>query len=331
MPAPVVAGSSFRGGLRSELLGTYARQYEGIRATLQGAMTMDIPSDKRAEFYFYWESAPHFARWAYGEPMSEESFKGIQFEVPNHRWAKAISWQADDLADDVTRSLLTHARGLGQSAAMIDERVFFQILLGSTDNDLLPSVPNAPDGSSLFAGTSSTRFGATDGNIVTATTTGVTEDEIRTNYWTARQRFRLFQDTKGQPLLNDGVVDGPALVIFNAANESTFAAAFQRSTFPVPSEASAGAGVSDEIAASGKTPTLRPTQRITDDDWFVFLTSVQLKPIFSQAREALREVIANMQNSDLARQFDEESIRFKMRKGYGVALPYGAIQINEPS
>ena len=83
--------------------------------------------------------------------------------------------------------------------------------------------------------------------------------------------------------------------------------------------------------AAGLTPILWPSQRITTDDMFTALTSAEIKAVFSQSRLPISEVIATMENSDLARQTDEESIRFKMRKGFGVAEPYALIQTNNPS
>lgn len=345
MPSPVVAGRSFIPGLRAELLGTYRRMYEGQRDRLGRVMNLDLPSTRRTEFYFFWQSAPHMVRWAYGENMSEGGFKGVRFNITNVRWGRAISWQADDRADDQTNSLLQQARGLGESAALLDERVFFQILQGTTDGDLLTDssgttpgneetsggVPNAPDGQSLFSTTndgSAARFGATGGNLLTGTaiTAGPTEATMRADYWAVREQFGLLQDTQGQPLFGSQVLEGEAVFILAADNWEIATQAFQRSIIPVSS-----AGVSSELEAIGLTPTIWPSQRITTDDYFTGLASVPNRAVFSQSREGITEVIATMQNSDLARQSDEESIRFKVRKGYGVGEPYALIQTNNPA
>ena len=344
MPSPVVAGRSFIPGLRAELLGTYRRMYEQQTERLSMAMRLGIPSTQRTEFYFFWQSAPHMIRWAYGESMPEGGFKGIRFNITNVRWGRAISWQADDRADDLTNSLLDQARGLGQSAALLDERVFFQILLGTSDSDLLTDrgtdpgnedsrggIPNAPDGQQLFSTTrdgTNDRFGASGGNIVTGSgaTSGIAEDTMRADYFTARERFGQFQDTEGQPLFNQPELDGQAIIFLAITNWSVASEAFRREIIPI-----GGAGVSDEIRAAGLTPTIWPTQRITNDDFFVGLSNVDNKAVFSQDRLPIQEVIATMENSDIARQIDEESIRFKLRRGYGVAEPYALIQVDEPS
>ena len=324
MPAPVMAGQSFRAGLRNEVLGTYRRQYEGLRNVLESLAMLDRPSDKRSEFYFYYESAPHLQRWIYGESVPESGFKGIQYEIINRRWGGAITWQADDAADDQTRSLISQAQELGRSAAGLDERVLMQIVREATDSKLLPSIPNAPDGAAIWNTTAggSNRFGATNGNLITGG--GVASAAaIRTDYWKARQQFNLFQDTEGEPLFDGAITDGSALLVYGAANEEVFTAAFLREIIQGTS-----AGISDEIRASGKTPRLRSTQRITDNDWFVILDVPQIKPTLVQVREPIQEARATEQNSDIARKFDEHSMRFKMRKGYGVNIPYAGVKIN---
>ncbi len=343
MPAPVVAGRSFIPGLRSELLGTYRRMFETRRDRLSKVMTMDLPSTRRTEFYFFWQSAPHMVKWAYGEGMGESGFKGVRFNITNVRWGRAISWQADDRADDQTNSLLQQARGLGESAALLDERVFFQIMQGTSDADLLTArgadpgnedtaggVPNAPDGQALFSTTrdgTNDRFGATNGNLLTGTaaTAGPSEANMRTDYWTVREQFGLLQDTEGQPLFNSSDLESEAVFIFAMNNWEIASQAFQRSTIPVSS-----AGVSSELEAAGLAPTLWPSARITTDDYFTGLVGPATRAVFSQSRESINEIVATMANSDIARQVDEESIRFKLRKGFGVAEPYALIQTNNP-
>jgi hypothetical protein len=294
--------------------------YESLLPRLAIAMGLDFPSDKRSEYYFYWESAPHMARWAYGNDMSEEAFRGIQFEVTNHRWAKAISWQSDDRADDQTSSLMDHARGLGESAALLDERVLWQIIEGSTDRELLPSIPNAPDGISLHSGISTTRFGAgADGNTVDVTAV-TTDQTARDAFWEMLGRARLFQDIQGQPLLDPSVLDGPKMIAYHPDDEPHFAGAFLRELVDTGS-----AGVSNEIKAAGHQVTLWTTSRCANTHYIMFIDAL-IKAVFSQLREGMQEVVATAQNSDVARQQDEESIRFKVRKGYGVALPYASVE-----
>lgn len=322
MPAEIAAGASFRGDLRNEVLTTYRRQYQVIQDRLSLAMALDFSSNKRSEFYFYWEAAPHIGRWAYGDTLPFEGFQGIQFEVQNHRWAKGISWFTDDREDDTTGSLMQQARGLGESAAWLDERVLFQFLNGSTDLDLVPSIPNAPDGLPIHSTTA--RFGSADNS-----TAGTIADETnnRAAFWLVMNLWRTMEDGNSQPLLDPNVIDGTKLVIFDSSIEDAFAATFRREQIAVDL-GTEGAGASDEIRGAGHKVILWSTSRVeTATEAFYFLGESQLKAVFSQLRSQLQEDTANASNSDIGRIEDKEYLRFKMRKGFGVALPYATVQI----
>lgn len=330
---PVISGASFAAGLMAQALGTYRRRYAILRERVSMMAELDIPSTRREEIYFYWEAAPHIVRWPRGQNMSAKPFRGVRYTALNHRWARAIEWNNEDLQDDQTNSLLAHARGLGQSAATLDERIVFQIMQGTTDADLLPTIPNAPDGSALYITT--TRFGVTNGNdIIAAQSNGIgSSAAVRADYWQTISRFRQFQDTEGQPLFDPGTIDGAKLVIYPAAISGTpgssvdevFAEAFiQFRTLD------GGAAVSNVVKEANQLPTLWGTQRLTDvNDWYVFLGASDIKPLFSQLREGLREVIATFENSDVARSSGVESVRWFMRKGYGVNLPFATIKVSE--
>ena len=82
------------------------------------------------------------------------------------------------------------------------------------------------------------------------------------------------------------------------------------------------------IQAAHPVPIRWPTQRITDNDWFVGLVGSQKMAIFSQLREPLREQIATFDNSDIARHEGKESIQFWTRKTAGLHLPYGLFRVN---
>ena len=334
---PVLAGATFAAGILAQALGTYKQQYEVMKNRLGGCMELDYPSTRREEIYAYYETAPYLTRWG-NEQMSVGTFKGVRFTVLNHRWAKAVEWNAADAADDQTNGLMAQARQIGQNAAMLDERLFFQVLTGTTDTDLLPSAtPNAPDGVALYSatdGAGGARFGVSGGNIVTGNVTSAIQ--CRTAYWTALGQFRNFQDTQGQPLHDEAVIDGPKILIYGAANEQIFRESFiqnqvagQAMTGATPSASSTDiAASSNLIQDSDQVPSLWSTQRISDNDSFLFLENSPIKAIFSQLREPLREQVATFANSDIARSSGRESVRFWLRKGLGVNLSYQTIKLN---
>ena len=329
----VASGGAFVAGLKSEAIGTYRRMYDGRKELLSQIMKLDIPSDKRTERYFFYLSAPHIVRWGRGEALRHKAFGGIRFEVENFEYARAINWRRIDREDDLSKGLVERARDLGQSIGLLDERIAFQILGNATDSDLLASIPNAPDGRTLFHANdvgSGNRFGVSGGNKVgDGTTAGsasglTTTAQVKTDYYATRRRFVDMQDTEGQPLHNPSTADGQAVLIYPSTYTQIVHETFLRERVVEGSSTP-----TNVIQEAGLAPTLWTTQRLTATDWFVFLAASEHRSIFSQAREGIRTIMSTAETgSDIAKETGVEGIQFEVRKGYGVMTPYTSVMVD---
>lgn len=319
MPNPVISGSTLAAGLRSTFADAYRARYKGLAEVLPKVMELDLPSDKLTEPYAAFESSPYPERWPRGAGVASKNFKDFGWTTKNHRWGRKVEWSLEDREDDQTKSLFDQAKSAGTNWASLHERIFFQILLGTTDITLLPAVPNAPDGAALHA---AGRLGLAAGNIVTGT--GVaTGTAVRADFWGVNGIFSLMQDTEGQPLHDKSVIDGEFVVLFGAANTEVFREAFTQGR-----TLDGNAAVTNTILESGLKVNLWPTARITDNDWFVFAVGAPHRPIYHQVRSPLTEAVATAENSDTARNTDIEYIRWRSRGGYGVYVPYGTMKVN---
>lgn len=318
----VSASEALARGLRLEFVRTYEQQIKGSNPKLSLVMDTGVPSDKYEEAYHYFESAPHPKRWPRGQGVSEDAFGGRSWTVVNHDWGLKIVWHENDEKDDQTRHLVEQAQQGGVNFGLLDERVAFQMILASTDLDLLPAVPNAPDGVALFD--TATRFGAAGGNVITGT--GVaTVSAIQTDLYAAIARAIAFQDTKGQPLLQPEILKR-VLIVFGSANVEIFSRAFEQRFHLAP--ATAVAAVSNVIMDAGFEVILWATPRITDNDWFVFFPNHPRKPLFKQVRQPLRDNIQDFANSDTTRNTKQKALIWDSRAGYGATLPHMAIKVN---
>lgn len=305
---------------RPAFVETYKEQITKSHALLSKVMDLGLTSTYASEDYPYPESAPHPRRVEKGQASPHEGFRSRKFNVVNHKWKLAIDVHEDDLADDQVGGIMQQVRDGGTNFGILDERVFFQILTGGTDSDLLPAVPNAPDGSALFVST--TRFGNSGGNIISGGGTPNTTAIITTDVWKAYSRLVLFQGTKGQPLWPPESIK-ELVVIYPAAHEEFFRKAFQSSTVQGSS-----AGISNiNREAQGVAFTLWGSPRLSGDDWYVIAVTNR-KCIFKQTRMPLTDNLANFTNSDQAREYDVMSWYWKWRGGYGVSLPTMAIKID---
>jgi hypothetical protein len=312
-------------GLRGDFWETYSRTYEGLKPFLGEFMQLDVPSDKLAEIYGYFGAAPYHSRWPRGEAMRTKAFKGFQWTVANKDYALRVDWHKNDRADDQTKSLYQRAQEVGSNFATMDERVLIQLCTGATDIELLESLPNAPDGVGLYSATDgdgAARFGISGGNIVTGT--GIaTSEAIRVDLFTAIVRAMGFKDTENQPLFDASTILKGITILFGAANFKIFNEAFKQ-MFTVQSSVAP----TNIILDAAINVTLRPNPRITDNDWFVFFNGVPRKPIFSQKRQEIREFFADMSNSDYCRDTGMEYLQWDCRRGYGIALPFATVKVN---
>ena len=320
----VLSAATLTAGIRADFARTYANKNKGVEQKLGPIMTLKMSSDKLIELYAYYESAPHPKIWPRGTDLPVKNFRSIGYNVENFDWSIGVEWHKNDRADDQTRTLFDQARQAGANFGLLTERIFFQFILATTDSDLLATIPNAPDGAVLYATTAggSDRFGATDGNLLSGS--GVaTSDDVRTDYFSAVAQFDLFQDTEGQPLWDPSDVERGTTVIYGASNRKVFADAFQQGR-----TLEGGAALTNIIMDSGQKVTLMSTPRITDDDWFVFMNDLEVKPIFEQLRQGLQTWDQLMSNSDRARNTKQEGVQWDARMGYGISIPYGTVKIN---
>jgi hypothetical protein len=328
----VIASPLLAEGLRTEFADTYTKiRNRQMASQIAQLMDISIGATNRQHTFGYFNAAPHAEFWRRGDPVPRDSFGSVTFVGRIHEFARRVSWSKFDREDDQTQSLMDAARMAGESFGLIPERIFFDLLNGTTT--ALPFVPLAPDGVGFFSatdGSGGNRFGLSGGNLVSGS--GVaTVSAILANYYTALSRFMLFQDGKGQPLLDPAYVQGGVVVVAGAGNLQAFETAFmQMRQGIVYGSNTAAAAVSNIVQDAARNVELFITPRISDNDWYVFLKSPPKKATFHLERKAVQpfEALEGNNNSDSVRDSAEEYIQWESREGGGIALPYGAIKID---
>ena len=91
----------------------------------------------------------------------------------------------------------------------------------------------------------------------------------------------------------------------------------------------AAAAVSNTIAESGVKFDLFPSQRLSDtSDWYVFADGLPHKAVFEQTRDPMEVAVAVDETSDHVRDTGQKYIQWEARNGYGVAIPYSTVKVN---
>ncbi len=339
--ATILSNNLLVNGLRQEFSDTY-----GIIRNRQSdsrlSMVMDtVTATNRQHDFAYLNAAPHMTYWERGDSIPTDAMDSVQFNVPVYEWARRVPWSKFDRKDDQTQSLFDMARMAGESAALLDERLFFDLLTNTTNN--LPAIPNAPDGVGFFSttdGSSANRFGVSNGNLLTGATILAVSD-IQEDYYAALEQFMAFQDGKGQPLLSKETIDGGVIIIHAAADTEIMERSFLqvRQGFGVTAagliagESDTGVGsaaLTNVVKDASRNVLLWGTPRLATGDWYVFLQNPPKKATFALEREAVQEFssLEGDNNGDHTRDTAEEYVQWERRLGAGIALPYSAIQIN---
>ena len=335
MPGQILSGSTLAAGLRDDFQATYDPAWDGVQASLDDAMQFDVPFNHRTETFGMHETMPYPERFDEGnEAIPMEGTGSKSFSVTVYDYGKRINWRKKDREDNRIGDLRGRASALGSHFASLDTRIFIELLTAAPS--LLPANPNAPDGAALYSatdGASADRFGISGGNIETGT--GVaTSGAVETDFFSAISTMGTFQDIKGEPYWEPSVLTERYTIFFGIANIKIFTQAFMANAVMAriagtsTTDTSTAAGVSNVVLASGVQVTLRPTARITDNDWFVFRGDAPIKPVFSGVRRPLTEAEATEDNSDEARTTGKEYVQWTCRKAYGVNVPFATVKVN---
>lgn len=320
--------------INSMFLSTY-RDTVGQNPKLQQVMQIGVPSSKRTERFGYFESPPTLDRIDRGEAVGFDAFKAIAYSVTNLTWGKGIGWHEEDLEDIQLGDFRQVVQRLALRAAALPEEVFFQIITGAASARLLEAIPTAPDGAALYATTAggANRFGVSYGNLLSGG--GVTTAQlVRADFWNAIEQWKQFQDTEGEPLLDDGILDQGITVVYGAALSEIFAEAFSQGRTVAyragtsTTDTSTSVQVTNSVMDSGQKVTLWGTQRISDNDWFCFADAISPKAVFQTSRRPPRVIEENRENSEAARRNRILGQILDMRAGFGVNAAYGTIKIN---
>ncbi len=330
----IIASELLANGLRTE----FADTYEKVRITqadsrLDMVMDLGLGADNREHDFGYMEAAPHMDLWNRGDPIPVDGMDSVSFNVPIYEWGRRVKWLKWDRKDERTGTLVQMARQAGTSAALLPERMFFDLLNNGTAT--LPATVTAPDGKPFFSitdGKGGQRFGVTGGNQITVA--GFTADDIITDFYLAIARFKGMQDGQGQPLFGDEVMEQGFVIIHPVEITEAMETAFLQKR-QVSATVAGGGGSGSQtnlVQDTSKNVTLWGSSRLSDDnDWYVFLKNPPKKATFWLNRQDVMEFtsLEGDNNSDLNRSTAEEYIQWESRSGAGIALPYAAIEITQ--
>ena len=321
------AGALLTPGLLADLAYVYKTTYKGVYERLKDVVWLDATSDKLQEIRGYLNAAPYPERWDRGSTIAAAAMTSVQFTIPNQDWGKRIYLHDDDVQDDQTGSMWTMARDLGEHWATLPERVFYQTLQSTTDPTLLPTIPNAADGSAWFVGTS--RFGVATGNQFS--NTGQTINAILNDIFTIKQTYINQQDTQNQPLWDPTQIQEKGFRIFYGPSLTlVFSQALKANIIPIGANTTtSNAGITNFLLSDGTKVSAENNQRITGNSYYALLQGLpnEKRGFIRQIRQGFFESIANWETSDHTRDTGELYLQYKNREGYGLGVVFNSVKV----
>ena len=325
MGNPVAIGALLTQGIRNNFAMSYQSRYASVMSDINEVIA-ETTSDKISELYGAMQSALHPIRWPAETVIPSKGILSLQYRVQNRDFGRRV-YLPRNYTDDQTGSVMSVARRLGYNWTFLPERLFFQYITNTTDNDLLMSIPTSADGNALYIST--TRYGSANGNVVTQTGTA-TVQAIITDVFSIVRRFAEFQDTEGQPFWPADVVKREGINLFygTSLTLAMVQAEKQALTALAASTATSNAGISNTIINSGFNIKFVPSQRITDASYYTFLRNQpeELRPLIRQVRKGMTEAQGNYATSDVSRDTGEEYVQFDSREGWGSFTAIGTIR-----
>lgn len=316
--------TAFTKGLLVQFQKYYEIALPKMDPMLSRVCRMGITSDGSSESYQHWNSTPRLSRWREGFAIPSKGFEGVAWTVENLEYGRRIPVHKNAISDDRTRSAMDWVKNLALDRPNLLKRLFFQVLKAGTDVDGLDTIPTAPDGQALFSTTSdgsTARFGATGGNLLTAS--GVSPGNIRDDFYLAMEQFGLFTDTESRELLPKDVLDQGWIVIFPMGQLQVMEQALKQELGLLASSASAPSNL-----VANKMVEFWPTQYLTGTSFYVLPKALaDYQAIFFQDREQLQVETSDLQNSDEAKTYGIISLQAHLRIGVGVAPPFGILKV----
>lgn len=327
MPNYATNANALAHGLRDEMEGVWEQTSGQTPPEIAGLFQVGDGDGAFEDYHAYRETGT-FKRWDpnNGDKRSFQSFSDISKRYYTKDWENGVSWRINDENDGRTKKKLSEqARDAGKDLGMLDDRVAAVLITGTADTVTMKSgdIPTCIDGYAYF---SSSHEEHSSGNIVSGGGVGTTS-AVKTDWFKVIRRYTELKFPRNrQPYFKTGDVHRARYVVFvSPENYEVFCEAFELKDRVVIVQNAAG---SDNVAATsvsnvmqtkfGQAVTLVSYNRISGNDWFVFMDAEgrSRKPFLKDEIQGVNEVFYDETNSDESRNHKSRAIAWDVRRRY---------------
>jgi hypothetical protein len=330
MPAGMVNASQlFFPKIRTNFWDTYKANETTADPRLSKVMDMSVGSDMAQEAFGFSQASPVARYWAEGEAIPSDEMLTNLFLQRNYKFGISVKISQTMIEDDQTHLILSRVMETAKSFALLKERHLYWLLSGGTTIDAIqmqPFLPTAPDGVGWFSaldGNNNNRFGVQGGNIQPTSGVGSPQAIINDGI-NAMARMASFLNTQNQPVWNPSDIQREQVWIYNSANQLNFLGALSQMFIVAQS---GNAAPSNLVLDAGLKITPIPNPRLTSNNWTTIAANADWKAAYWLDRVPAKEVVAELGNSDVAREWDVIGLYVRQRGAIGLSLPLQSVGI----
>lgn len=319
--------SSLLAGIQSALMETWRQEYP-VYKKMQEAFLHYLPyTNIRKAPYAFKERIPFPKPWPYRKGRTYQGLKDRKIEIGLIPYELSIGWDERDASDDQLGDLKTHVSQATKRFLQLPDVLVGEYMIGTSVYNY-DGLALCYDGADLYATTDGdgvARFGVTGGNIITGSGTSTTA-AVMADIIDVRERFLKMQEpVTGQPLHDpDNIVYKRMRFVIPPALDGVFMRIKKQAT--IYTDPSINTAESNLLVGEIEYSV---NQRLTDvNDWFVVIEHAYWKPFAYRAPNNLRQIFANMQNSDKSRETAEEFVFCDLRLGLGPWCPFTTIKVS---
>ena len=326
MPNIIDNTNSLQIGIQSVLAETW-RQQLPVFQEQQDLFLRRLPdTGQRTSEYPWKESLPFPVPWPYGKGRTYQSFKDRKIAISIFPYELTIPFSGWDEEDDQLGDMRSHLQETARRMHQVPDKMIAEYLVGVAD--LNPNIKNAYDGVQMYSavdGDGTDRFGVVGGNIIAGSGVSNTA-QIIDDLYTAQQRFIDFMDPSGEsPIFSpdDCKFENLVVIIPSALNQ-----AFRE----ISKAENLRVNVSNSVSESNTLVNsfeYRINPYLTDNsDYYITLKHQYWKPLIFRGPDNLRQIFADFNNSDKAREYNEYAIHTDVRYGMGPWVPFTTLKVN---
>lgn len=316
---------SLQAGIRRDAMEMWRQEFP-VFEKQQAVMLKMLPYVAlRKATYVFKESVPFPTFWGYGESRRYRTFKDRQLQISLYPYQVAIPYSGWDKEDDQLQDTKTHVQMAVKRFFQLPDKMIAEYLNGTAS--LNPVLVTAYDGANVFSATDgdgAARFGVVGGNIVTGSGAGSVAAFIN-DLCAAQRRFLKFLDPAGIPIFSEDDVQYTKL---HVVGPNEFNGVFQKASKSENIRSDTQSITAETNFLMGEFKYHLNPYLTNVNNYFVFVEHGYYRPFAYRAPGEVRQIFADMSNSDRARDVNEEVLFSDCRVGMGPFQPACGIKIN---